>query len=105
MNAFTLFLGLKDRDGTDIAASFGIDNIERAIVTQLASYSVHGFTLTPATGYWKGVREEVIQIYLSGVEWTDAQAIAADLAHIFSQECVGVRPEQSLLFVEPRFSK
>ena len=103
MNAFTFFLGLTTRQGTNLILDSGMTraDIGGMIAGILSLYGIDGFSLTWGEGYWMGSPEPSVQVYVSGVDATNAQCIARDLAARFQQESVGLRQDNELAFIEP----
>jgi hypothetical protein len=74
----------------------------------LADYGIHGFTLTPSTGYWRGQREDSWLLTIAGASPVTIKQVAAHLACWLNQDAVLVLStfaEASLIDSQDRVTK
>ena len=64
------------------------EDLNRAGVYAILDSHVNSYTVTPAVGSWKGVREDAIAIDLVDVEPATVYAIAAEIKAANKQESV-----------------
>lgn len=85
---YTLFLGTK----------FPVHKSIELVKRDLKMLGHHGATITPGIGVWKGEMEDSLQIYISGIDYHEAQEIGSRLLLTFGEETIGVREETDLKF-------
>ena len=77
---FTIYLGL-DRDLTDAL---------RSEIAEIAHNYADGFTIIPATGYYRKQEEKTILIQMGVSDSTKAYTFADELCRHYGQDAVGV---------------